>query len=146
MFVEKLLPAARDRLATIADNAPLIEAAKMLTSGTDILVVCSSAGILRGVITKTDVVGQISQCQGSGCLALASVAMKQDVMVCRSGDLLEDLWKRMNERSLKNIPFVDQYSRPLGVLNARDMLQALLAESTAEEALMRDYVMGVGYR
>ncbi|MHA6731593.1 CBS domain-containing protein [Devosia sp. A369] len=146
MFVENLLPAARERLATIADDAPLIEAARLLRSGTDILVVCNSAGMLRGVITKTDVVSQISQCQGSGCLALASVAMTQDVLLCRSGDLLEKLWNRMKERSLKNIPFVDQDSRPLGVLNARDMLQALLKESTTEEAMMRDYVMGVGYR
>jgi len=72
--------------------------------------------------------------------------MTQDVMLCQSGDLLEDLWQRMNGRSLKNIPFVDEESRPLGVLNARDMLQALLKESTTEEALMRDYVMGFGYR
>lgn len=146
MFVERLLPAARERLATIADDAPLMEAARLLGSGTDILVVCSSAGILRGVITKTDVVAQMGQCQGSGCLTLASVAMKQDVLLCRSGDLLADLWNSMKERSLKNIPFVDQDSRPLGVLNARDMLQALLNESTTEEAMMRDYVMGVGYR
>ena len=146
MFVERLLLAARKRLATIADDALLIEAARLLRPGTDILIVCSSTGLLRGVITKTDVVSQISQCQGSACLALASAAMTQDVLFCRSGDLLEDLWNRMNVRSLKNIPFVDQNSRPLGVLNARDILQALLKESTVEEAMMRDYVMGVGYR
>lgn len=146
MYVESLLPAARERLVTIADHAPLIDAARLLRSGTDILVVCNAAGLLRGVITKTDVVAQISRCQGSGCLALSSVAMTKDVMLCRSGDLLDDLWRRMNERSLKNIPFVDQDLRPLGVLNARDMLQALLKESTTEEAMMRDYVMGFGYR
>lgn len=146
MFVESLLPEARERLVTIADDAHLIEAARLLGSGTDILLVCSATGILRGVITKTDVVAQISQCQGAGCLASSSIAMTQDVMLCQSGDLLEDLWHRMNERSLKNIPFVDEESRPLGVLNARDILQALLKESTTEEALMRDYVMGFGYR
>lgn len=69
MFVDVLLPAARERLATIGDDAPLIEAARRLRSGVDILVVCSLAGLLRGVITKTDVVAQIGQCQGSGCLA-----------------------------------------------------------------------------
>lgn len=146
MFVETLLSAARERLVTIADDAPLIQAARLLRSGTDILVVCSSAGILRGVITKTDVVGQISQCQGAGCVVSSSVAMTHDVMLCRSGDVLEDLWTRMNERSLKNIPFVDEESRPVGVLNARDMLQALLKEAANEEIMMRDYVLGFGYR
>jgi predicted transcriptional regulator len=146
MFAENLLPAARERLATIADNAPLIEAARLLRSGTDILLVCNSAGFLRGVVTKTDIVNQISQCQGAGCIASTAVAMTHDVMSCRSGDLLEDLWQRMKSRSLKNIPYLDEESRPLGVLNARDMLQALLKESTTEESMMRDYVMGVGYR
>lgn len=146
MFVENLMPIARERLVILADNAPLIEAARLLQSGTDILLVCSLAGLLRGVITKTDVVAQIRECQGSGCLALASIAMTQDVLLCRSGDLLDDLWKRMKERSLKNVPVVDDAYRPLGVLNARDLLQALLKESSVEEGMMRDYVMGVGYR
>ncbi len=51
----------------------------------------------------------------------------------------------MKERSLKNIPVVDQDSRPLGVLNARDALQGLLDEAQDEEGLLRDYVMSVGY-
>jgi CBS domain-containing protein len=146
MFVDVLLPAARNRLATIGDDAPLIEAARRLRSGVDILVVRSPAGLLRGVITKTDVVAQIGQCQGSGCLASAADCMTEDVVLCRAGDPLEDLWSRMKERGLKNIPIVDQDGRPLGVLNARDMLQALLDESAWEESMMRDYVMGIGYR
>jgi predicted transcriptional regulator len=146
MLVDDLLPTARDRLSTIGDDAPLIEAARRLRSGVDILVVCSLAGLMRGVITKTDVVAQIGQCQGSACLTAASTSMAQNVVSCRSGDSLEDLWNRMNERGLKNVPFVDKDFRPLGVLNARDMLQALLKESSWEESMMRDYVMGVGYR
>lgn len=146
MRVENLLSAARERLTKIDEDAPLINAARLLRSGTDILVVCDPEGALRGVITKTDVVAQISRCQGSGCLALASTTMIQDVMVCGSDDILEDLWIGMRERGLKNIPVVDLNAHPIGVLNARDMLQALLKESHSEEAMMRDYVMGVGYR
>ena len=145
MLVEKLLPAARERLATIADNAPLIEAARLLRAGTDIVVVCDSAGFLAGVITKTDVVSQISECQGCSCTAAASSVMARDVVLCRPGDWLQDVWSRMKEHGLKNVPIMDQERRPLGVLNARDTLQALLQEVQDEESLLRDYVMGVGY-
>jgi hypothetical protein len=41
---------------------------------------------------------------------------------------------------------VDQGSKPLGVLNARDVLQSLLQDVEYEEELLRDYVMNVGYR
>jgi len=145
MYVERLLPAARDKLVTIADGAPLTEAANFLHKGTDLVIVCDSAGLVAGVITKTDVVSQMSRCRGASCTMAASLAMTRDVVVCRPGELLQDVWKRMKERSLKNIPVVDQASRPLGVLHARDILQMLLKEAENGESMLRDYVMGVGY-
>ena len=142
MYVERLLPAAREKFVTIADGAPLTEAANFLHKGTDLVIVCDSAGLVAGVITKTDVVGQMSRCQGARCTMAASLAMTRDIVVCRPGDLLQDLWKRMKERKF---PVVDKDSRPVGVLHAQDILQVLLEESQDEESMLRDYVMGVGY-
>jgi CBS domain-containing protein len=145
MYVDRLLSAAREKIVTIADDAPLTEAADFLRKGTDLVIVCDSAGLVTGVITKTDVVGQMSRCQGASCTMAASLAMTRDVVVCRPGELLQDVWKRMKERKLKNIPVVDEESRPMGVLHARDILQVLLEESEDEESILRDYVMGMGY-
>jgi signal-transduction protein with cAMP-binding, CBS, and nucleotidyltransferase domain len=145
MLVESLLPAARERLVTIADEAPLIQAAELLRTGTDLVVVCGSAGLLAGVITKTDVVSQISHCQGASCITATSLVMTRDVVVCRPGDWLHEVWSKMKERGLKNVPITDQDSRPMGLLNARDALQGLLQEVENEESLLRDYVMGFGY-
>jgi CBS domain-containing protein len=75
----------------------------------------------------------------------ASLTMTRDVVICRPDELLQDVWKRMKQRKLKNIPVVDKESRPVGVLHARDILQVLLDESKDEEAMLRDYVMGIGY-
>ena len=146
MFVESLLPAARERLVTIADDAPLIEVATLLHTGTDLVVVCNASGVLVGVITKTDIVRHVSQCQGAGCVIAASLAMTCDIASCRPGDPLQDVWARMKERDLKNLPVVGPDLRPLGTLNARDVLQVLLKDSKYEEAMLRDYVMGLGYR
>jgi CBS domain-containing protein len=145
MYVERLLPAAREKLVTIADDAPLTEAADFLRKGTDLVIVCSSAGLVAGVITKMDVVSQMSRCQGASCRMAASLAMTRDVVVCRPGELLQDVWKRMKERKLKHIPVVDERSRPMGLLHARDVLEVLLEESEDEESILRDYVMGIGY-
>ena len=59
----------------------------------------------------------------------ASLTMTRDVVICRSDELLQEVWKRMKERKLKNLPVVDKDSRPVGVLHARDVLQVLLQES-----------------
>ena len=146
MFIEQLLPKARERLVLIADDVLLIAAAKLLLVGTELLIVCDSAGVMAGVLTKTDVVAQISQCQGTSCMTAASQVMTRDVLLCHPADLLHDVWSRMKVRGLKNIPVVDRDSHPLGLLHARDILQVLLNESEDEEAMLRDYVMGVGYR
>jgi hypothetical protein len=46
MFVEDLLLEARERLVTIAEDAPLIEAAALLHTGTDLVVACDPDGLL----------------------------------------------------------------------------------------------------
>ncbi|MGH7115881.1 MAG: CBS domain-containing protein [Stellaceae bacterium] len=146
MFVERMLPAARKRLVTIGDDAPLIDAARLLGDRhADLVVVCSSNELLAGVITNTDVVRQISHCQGSGCTTAASNVMTQTVILCHPSDLLHDVWSIMKDRGLKNIPVVGHDSRPIGVLNARDVLEVLLEEVEYEEVLLREYVMCVGY-
>jgi CBS domain-containing protein len=145
MYVDRLLPAARQKLAMITADAPLTEAASLLRKGTDLVIVCGSNGFVTGVITKTDVVGQMSRCQGASYTMAASLAMTRDVVVCRPDELLQDVWKRMKEHKLKNIPVVDKDARPVGVLHARDILQVLLEESQGDQSMLRDYVMGIGY-
>jgi predicted transcriptional regulator len=146
MFVQDILPAARARLVTLKDDAPLTRAAHLLGSGTDILAVCGQDGKMVGVITKTDVVKQIGICQGEGCRKHAAAVMTNEIMLCQSGDKMAELWARMKTRGIKNVPYVDDDARPVGMINARDLLQALLGESVHEETLTRDYIMGVGYR
>lgn len=146
MFVEEMLEVAREKLATVADDATLIEAAKLLSSGIDLVIVCDGEGVLAGVITKTDVVRQIAVCRGASCTCPTSTVMTRDVVLCRVNDPLRDVAKRMYERHLKNIPVVDVDSRPIGVLTAQAVLRVLLSDAEYEEAQLVDYVKGVGYR
>ena len=147
MIIERLMPVARERLATIKDKALLREAAKLLDDrDIKLVVVCNDKGTMVGVVTKTDIVRRISSCHGGGCTLAVATAMTQDVAYCHPDDLLQDIWSIMKERRLLHIPVVDQDFKPLGVLNARDALFALLEGVKHEEALLREYVMGIGYR
>ena len=120
MLVGKLMPAARARLVMIADDAPLIKAAKLLRAGTDLVVVCGPEGLLAGVITKTDVVDQISHCLGASCTTKASLVMTRDVVACQPDDWLNDVWAKMKEHELKNVPVTDRDCRPGELLGALD--------------------------
>lgn len=147
MFVDRILPVARKCLVTIRDDALLTNAAKLLDGRhINLVVACDNGGAMVGVVTKTDIVRQMSDCHGSGCTAAVATVMTKDVTYCRPGDLLQDVWSIMKGQSLLHVPIVGENSRPLGVINARDALLALLEESEHEESLLRDYVMGIGYR
>ena len=47
-------------------------------------------------------------------------------------------------RHLRNIPILDCESRPIGVLDARDVLEAFLEELEYQEMALREYVTCVG--
>lgn len=146
MIVEEMLAEGRKKLATIIDSAKLIEAAKLLSAGTDLVIVCNSQGILQGIVTKTDVVRQIGSCQGTACTCRVSSIMTREVIMCRGDDHLQDVSNLMKKGHLKNIPVVDPNNRPIGVLTARAVLRVLLKDAKFEEAQLVDYVMGVGYQ
>lgn len=144
--VETILPDAQENFVTISTNALLIDAAKLLNGPErNLVVVCDEAGRIAGVVTKTDIVNRISQCAGLSCTKPVAAVMSRDVAFCHPEDPLHDVWSRIKRRGLKNMPVVNENSAPLGVLNAREALQALLEDAQHEEELLRDYVMCVGY-
>lgn len=137
----------RSRLVTIDANAVLTEvAAQMSSTQISLVVVCDADGAMVGVITKTDLVKRMAQGLGGASTAKAADVMTRQVVQCRPSDPLQAVLSMMSQRGVVHIPVVDDRSRPLGVINARDAFRVLLADEQYEEALLRDYVMGVGYR
>ena len=142
-----MLPVARERLVMIDESALLTTAARLLNDRhTNLVVARNKSGAMVGVVTKTDIVRQLSHCSGSGCTEPVAAVMTTDVTYCHPGDLLQEVWSVMKGRNLLHIPIVDADFKPVGVVNARDALLVLLEGSEHEEALLRDYVMGIGYR
>lgn len=145
MFVRDIIDLARQHLVTEIETTKLIEVAGLLTSGSGIVLVTDAEGVLQGVVTKTDIVRQISVCEGATCLCPVANAMTRDVAVCNSEDALKDVSRVMKERHLKSIPVVDKNNTAIGVLTASAVLRTLLGDVEFEEAQLINYVKGVGY-
>jgi hypothetical protein len=47
---------------------------------------------------------------------------------------------------VKNAPVLNAHRRPVGVLDVRDALEALLKEEQLREQQLVNYVAGIGYR
>lgn len=142
LLIEKFLPTARKRMCCIEENAALLQAARPLERDHDMLVVCDTEGRMVGVLTKSDAVRQIGICTGASCTAPVDEAMTREVVAVTPEGQLADVWNLMKAHGLKNIPVIAADRKPLGVLNARDVLQNLWQE----EDMLFNYVMNVGYR
>ena len=145
--VSALEAVARSRLLTIGTDAQLVEVAALLSSPQiSVVVVCDAAGVAIGTITETVLVRRLGLGQADFFTTHAADVMTREVTNCASDDLLSDVLAMMHKRGLIHVLIVDPANKPLGVLNARDGLRALLAAGNHEEELLRNYVMGIGYR
>src|SRR5690554_4518649 len=114
MLVERILPKARERLATIDVSAPVRDAAELMARPhIDIVVVCDADGRMAGVLTKTDIVGQIRQCEGCACTTRVDAVMTRDIVSCRPNEWLQNIWSVMRDQGLQRIPIVDEERRPI---------------------------------
>ena len=138
---------ARSRLRVVGTDSLLVEVAALLSSAQiSVAVVCDAAGTPRGTITETLLVRHLGLGQASFFTTRADEVMTPGFAACSPTDLLSEVLGTMHERGLVHLLLVDAAQTLLGVVYARDGLRALLAAGNQEEALLRNYVMGVGYQ
>lgn len=138
---------ARSRLLTVSAQTLLVEVAALLSSAQiSVVVVCDVAGAAVGIITETVLVRRLGLGQADFFNTCAGDVMVREFTVCAGEDLLSDVLATMHQRGLIHVLLLDANNMPLGVVNARDGLRALLAAGNHEEALLRNYVMGIGYQ
>ena len=138
---------ARSRLLTVGMDALLAEVAALLSNAQiSVVVVCDAAGLPMGTITETILVRHLGLGQADFFTTRAGNVMTREITACAPDDALSDVLAMMHTRGLIHVLVVDPANKPLGVLNARDGLCALLAAGNQEEELLRNYVMGIGYQ
>ena len=137
----------RSRLLTVGMDALLVEVAALLSSAQiSVVVVCDAAGLAMGIITETVLVRRLGLAQADFFTTHAGDVMTREITACAPDDSLPEVLTMMHARGLIHVLVVDPANKPLGVLNARDGLRALLAAGNHEQELLRNYVMGIGYQ
>ena len=147
ILVKHILEAARKRLAVLSREASLFDAARILANrDTPLVIVCDSDGVAVGVISSNHVINVLATAGVDALYFNASAIMTKPVLSCRVDENLQQIWAVMNSRTLQCAPIVDDGGRAQGVLHARDVAIALIDEVNYDDALLRDYVMGIGYQ
>jgi CBS domain-containing protein len=145
MVIKGLHVATAARMRVIAADASVRSAAAAFADyQVGLLVVCAEGGKTLGVVSKSDLVRHLAT-GGAGHTRVAPV-MSRTVVACSPEDDLYSTWQMMAARRLQNMPVLGGSDAPLGVLDIRDALAALLDEERYQEKLLTNYIAGVGYR
>jgi CBS domain-containing protein len=147
VLVRHILDAARSRLAVLSSEALVCDAARVLANrNTPLIVVCDRGSNAVGVMSRSDIIRLLASAGTDVYCTSAAAIMTQPFVSCQVDQPLQQVWTIMSARSLRCAPVLDDEGRPQGIVHARDLALALLDEVTHEEELLRDYVLGVGYR
>ena len=145
MRIDRLHSVTSTRLMVIDADATLQSAALALSSpGIGLVVVCQGGGEAVGVLSKSDLVRHLANAGSAD--APAAALMSRSIVACCPGDDVHSVWQTMSARGLQNLPVLGSDAIPLGILDIRDALKALLEEEEFEEHQLVNYIAGVGYR
>ncbi len=145
MFVKALQQETAGRLRVLEATASVRSAGLAFSDHqVGLLVVCGDNGRAVGVISKSDLVRHMAA--GGTGQAPVSPVMSKPILSCAPEDELYSAWQIMAARGLQNMPVLATGGAPLGVLDIRDALAALLDQERYQERLLANYISGVGYR
>ncbi len=109
-----------------------------------LVLVCDDAGRAIGVVSKSDLVRHMAAAKPVE--APVTGVMTRPVISAMPGDDLGAAWTLMVTRRLQSLPLLGRDRRPVGTLDIRDALQAILRLEQDQEAQLVNYIAGVGYR
>lgn len=145
MIIADLTEATRRRFRALSQESSVQTAANAFSDArVGLVVVCDEADRALGVVSKSDLVRHLA---GAGRIDMpVAGVMTRSVFSASPGDDLRTAWELMVARRLQNLPLLDADRRPLGTLDIRDALEAILAFEREQEDQLVNYIAGKGYR
>lgn len=144
MFVRDLAEQTRARFKALDESSSVRAAAEALaTPRLGLVIVQGPDGRTSGVVSKSDLVRHLSR---AGAVELPiTVVMTRAVITISPADDLHETWQYMVRRRLQNLPVIGSDHKPVGTLDIRDALAAILSMEEDQEEALISYIAGSGY-
>lgn len=142
MNVEAILRTKGDKIVTIAPDATVGEAARMLKrSRIGALVVSENGADVQGILSERDIVGGLGDAGSRKNLLDRPVRdlMTVDVLTCKPDDTVEHCMAVMTERRVRHLP-VMRDGRMIGVISIGDVVKNRLEELENEAGFLRNLI------
>ncbi|WP_439140386.1 CBS domain-containing protein [Roseicyclus sp.] len=143
MLVQQILKSkSDDGVVTIAPDASLSEAARLLASRKIGAVVVSPDGkTVTGILSERDIVREIAA-KGPGCLPEGiDAVMTRNIVTCSRDDTSDAVLGLMTQGRFRHLPVVDG-AEMVGLISIGDVVKAQLATLAMEKEALEGMIKG----
>jgi CBS domain-containing protein len=139
MTVRSILDTKGHQILSVAPDAKLAEAVKLLGERKIGAVLVMSQGSMEGILSERDIVRVLGE-RGARVLdEPVSAVMTRKVVGCRQSDTVSGLMEMMTLGKFRHLPVIED-GKVVGLISIGDIVKRRVQEYEAEQEALRDYI------
>jgi CBS domain-containing protein len=128
-------------VVTIAPEAPVSDAARLLSEKKIGAVVVASSDAPDGILSERDIVRELGR-RGEGCLKdTVSDLMTRSLISCTPEDTTDHVLEKMTSGRFRHMPVIEG-AKMIGLISIGDVVKARLSELSMEKHALEDMIKG----
>jgi CBS domain-containing protein len=144
MLVKHILREKGREVVTIADDATISEAARLLARRhIGAVVVRDRNGSVVGILSERDIVRALAESSVAALAQTVGFHMTRSLSTCTEADTVEELMETMTHGRFRHLPVIED-DQLCGIISIGDVVKTRIAETVHEAATLREYIVAGG--
>ena len=139
MTVRSILNAKGHQIMSVAPDAKLAAAVKLLGEKKIGAVLVMDQSRLEGILSERDIVRVLGERGASVLEEPVSQVMTRKVVSCKETDTVAELMEMMTTGKFRHLPVVEN-GRVVGLISIGDIVKWRVREYESEQEALRDYI------
>ena len=141
MYVQSILAAKGDEVATISPDASVREAVALLNERrVGALVVSTDGRRIDGILSERDVVRSLGASAAGALDRTVADLMTRQVTTCGPKDTIEQLMWLMTDQRIRHLPVADDAGQLAGIVSIGDVVKHRLGQLESENQALYEYI------
>ncbi len=140
-LVQHLLDAKGDDVISIAPDASVFDAVKLMADKAVGSLLVMDGGELKGIVTERDYARKVILKGRASESTLVGEIMTSEVLVATADQTINRCMALMTKKSIRHLPVVAD-TTVIGMLSMRDLVQAIIADQQEEIEQLEHYISG----
>lgn len=140
-LVKHLLDAKGRKVVSIASDASVFEAIKLMAEKAISSVLIMDGGQLLGILTERDYARKVILNGRSSETTRVSEIMTRDILTTSEDETVNQCMAKMTERKIRHLPVVDD-GRVVGMISIGDLVQAIISDQQEAIEHLEHYING----